>query len=298
MQVESYYYFYQVAKVQSISKVAQQVHLSQPALSQHINKFEEELGYKLFKRSSNGVELTKQGEIVYKHVKTLIDVQKTMIEDLATEALREYELRLVAGWPISNYILPAIIIKMKEQFPQLKVITDANFFAEIADNIRNNLYDIGIAYCETCAQIKGCDVLGDDRLLLVANADFDIPDKISGCDLLKYYFVLLDDKLETKRILNDYLIANSCATTLNLLYESNTVEAVKEAIKSKKAISLLPSIAVRNEIRNNEFKIIELDNFYHSFPIVLIRKEDSNDQIKNSFIQALVKELNKVLNED
>lgn len=66
MHIEYFDYFYQVAKLRSISKVAKQIHISQSALSQQIQKLEDSLGFTLLERSNKGVVLTDMGEVVLK----------------------------------------------------------------------------------------------------------------------------------------------------------------------------------------------------------------------------------------
>ena len=67
--LSSYYIFYTVAKAGNISKAAKELYISQPAISKSIQKLEESLNCKLFTRSSRGVLLTDEGEILYDHVR-------------------------------------------------------------------------------------------------------------------------------------------------------------------------------------------------------------------------------------
>ena len=82
MHIEYFDYFYKVAKLKSISKVAKNIHISQSALSQQIQKLEDSLGYKLLERSNKGVELTEMGEIVLKYSENIIKVYENMMEEL------------------------------------------------------------------------------------------------------------------------------------------------------------------------------------------------------------------------
>ena len=66
--LSSYRIFYTVAKTQNISKAAKELYISQPAISKSIQKLEESLGCELFRRSSRGVLLTEEGELLFTHV--------------------------------------------------------------------------------------------------------------------------------------------------------------------------------------------------------------------------------------
>ena len=65
----SYYHiFYEVAATQNLSKAAQNLYISQPAVTKAIQKLEENLNLTLFTRTSRGVHLTPEGTVLYKHV--------------------------------------------------------------------------------------------------------------------------------------------------------------------------------------------------------------------------------------
>ena len=71
--LSQYKIFYEVAKAGNISKAAKELYISQPAISKAISKLEESLGIKLFSRNSRGVQLTREGAILFQHVNTAFD---------------------------------------------------------------------------------------------------------------------------------------------------------------------------------------------------------------------------------
>ena len=80
--LSSYHIFYTVAECGNISRAAARLFISQPAVSKSIQKLEENVGIKLFERSSRGVSLTPEGELLYTHVKsafeTLVQFSQTL----------------------------------------------------------------------------------------------------------------------------------------------------------------------------------------------------------------------------
>jgi len=85
--LSSYRIFYAVANTGNISKAAKELYISQPAISKSVKKLEENIGVKLFERSSRGVVLTSEGELLYTHVKSAFE----------TLTLGEEKLRRRAG---------------------------------------------------------------------------------------------------------------------------------------------------------------------------------------------------------
>src|SRR5665648_488723 len=120
MHIEYFNYFFQVAKVKSISKVAKQIHISQSALSQQIQKLEDSLGFKLLERSNKGVILTKMGEIVLKYSENITNTYNKMLSELENGSEESNSVYLEACPSISNYALPCTLYKIKEKFPSHK----------------------------------------------------------------------------------------------------------------------------------------------------------------------------------
>ena len=143
MHIEYFNYFYQVAKVKSISKVAKQIHISQSALSQQIQKFENSVGYQLFKRSNKGVELTEMGEIVLQYSENILNTYKKMMTDLEKGSNISNTVAIQACHSISHYALPCSIYKIKEKFPYHQYELSTSSSDKIRSSVENNICDIG-----------------------------------------------------------------------------------------------------------------------------------------------------------
>ena len=82
MLLEQISMFSRIAKEQSISKAAQAIHISQPALSQQMQRLEEELGVKVFERSNRGIILTRAGEVMQKYSEQFLETYSNLKEEL------------------------------------------------------------------------------------------------------------------------------------------------------------------------------------------------------------------------
>ena len=106
MNMEYMKYFHEVASMRSISKVANNSHISQPALSQQIQRLEDVLGHKLLVRSNKGVELTESGQIVEKYAKQLLKIYDNMVEDLSAMNNNHITIRIDSNLTLATYALP------------------------------------------------------------------------------------------------------------------------------------------------------------------------------------------------
>ena len=99
--LSSYWIFYTVANAGNISKAAKELYISQPAISKSIQKLEENLGCKLFSRSSRGVVLTDEGQLLYGHVK---EKHRTFLHDFEKAQREGKEVNDAGGLQITVYL--------------------------------------------------------------------------------------------------------------------------------------------------------------------------------------------------
>ena len=140
--LSSYRIFYVVANKQNISKAAKELYISQPAISKSIRKLEESLGVQLFERSSRGVTLTPEGELLYAHVKSAFETL-TLGEDRLRRsvALGIGNLTIGASSTLCKYILlPYLKNFIKEYISKLDVNTKSGLM-----RLRKNIYHMCIS---------------------------------------------------------------------------------------------------------------------------------------------------------
>src|SRR5690625_4751939 len=107
--------FIKVVERQNFSRAAEELLMTQPAVSQYIQTFEENIGARLLERTNKYVRLTKAGEIVYSHAKKIVGLytrMQTLVDDLIHHA--SGPLSIGASFTFGEYVLPHIIAKMKD----------------------------------------------------------------------------------------------------------------------------------------------------------------------------------------
>ena len=108
---ELYKVFYFVAKNKNLSKAANELFISQPAVTQSIKKLEEEMGYKLFYRTKSGMNLTKDGEILYEFLKKPIEALTSGKKHLKDEVSNNsMTIRIGSGTTLIKYSLFSVSV--------------------------------------------------------------------------------------------------------------------------------------------------------------------------------------------
>ena len=120
--LSSYRIFYAVANTGNISKAAKELYISQPAISKSIQKLEENVGVKLFDRSSRGVSLTPEGQLLYTHVKSAFETL-TLGEDKLRRsiALGMGNLTIGVSATLCKYILLPYLRNFIKKFPHINI---------------------------------------------------------------------------------------------------------------------------------------------------------------------------------
>lgn len=135
--------FYQVAKVRSFSAAAENLNISQPALSRSINVLEEYLQMRLFERTSRGLVLTRQGEILFETVEKIVDELKsaqTSLEEEEQEPIGPIRIGSTAGF--ASLYLSVILPEFLIQYPKIQLSLYGN---DVLPNLHSSEADAVIS---------------------------------------------------------------------------------------------------------------------------------------------------------
>ncbi len=146
MRISSLRYFYEVAELKSISKVSNNLHISQPALSHQLSKLEKDLGVKLFERSNKGVELTSKGKIMYSYAKQILILHDNLVEDIVDNSRVKKELKINILNSHTNFLLNKIIKDMDKIFKNISVSINSQRDANEKALLIHNRADIVVGW--------------------------------------------------------------------------------------------------------------------------------------------------------
>ena len=143
--LSQYKIFYEVAKSGNISKAAKELYISQPAISKAISKLEDSLGLSLFTRSSRGVQLTSEGEILFEHTREAFDALDRGEQEL--KRIQEFDighLRIGVSNTLCKYILLPYLKTFIDQYPHMKVTIESQATAQTLARLEQQKIDLGL----------------------------------------------------------------------------------------------------------------------------------------------------------
>ncbi len=206
---ESYKIFYHVALNQSISKAADKLLISQPAVSYQIKVLEEQLGITLFVRTKKGVTLTDEGKILYSYISK--GIENFINGENALTNLKNLDygiIRIGASTTVSKHVLMPYLKTFHKLYPNIEINITNNLTEELLRELRNGNLDILIL---NLPMNEGKDLNIKNILevqdIFVANKEYyDILNKNISLSDLNNYPLLFQKKPSNTRDYLDILI--------------------------------------------------------------------------------------------
>lgn len=144
VNLELYRVFYTVAKCGSLTRAAEELYISQPAVSQSIKQLENQLGVTLFNRTHRGMELSAQGgKLIFDEVERALSLFNEAENRLVQmKASATGTIRIGASDTIFEYFLADKIVDFHERFPAVKIELMADFTPDTIEKLKANRCDV------------------------------------------------------------------------------------------------------------------------------------------------------------
>ena len=249
-----------VAKHLSFTKAAEQLHLSQPAISKAIKNLEQDYKTTLFIRKRNSIEMTAEGKLFLVYTNRILAIYTEMDEKflLKKDSFPEF-ITFGASTTLSNYTLPKIIAKFRVQFPQTTFNIISNNSEIIENLILNEDIDFGITEGSSSNPKLQFEKFIKDEIVLVTNSNNnDFPKGIVDTETLQK-IPMIERELGsgTKEIIDAFLATNKIKK-LNGVVSFNSTEAIKNYLYNSDHYALLSINSIADDLVNNKLKIIDI----------------------------------------
>lgn len=276
IDIELYKTFYYVAKYKSITKAAEMLYISQPAVTMSIKKLEEQLEMTLFTRTKRGVILTNEGKVLYEYVKQAMEslkIGENRINNL--KKLDTGNIRIGIGTTLTKYFLMEYLDKFHKLYPNVNINIDTSMTADILKKLENGLVDIAIITTDKL-DYKDLNIVysRDIQDIFVASKEYYdlIGKKISLDNLNNYPLLLQSPNTSTRNFLDNFSLKHG--VKLNSSMELASFSLVLEFSKIGMGIGFISKDFVENEINKKElFEIKTVPEIPKRKILVLTKKE-------------------------
>jgi len=252
--------FLAVARASSFRRAAERVHLSQPALSQHVGELERGLGARLFDRRGRSVALTEAGRILEDHAlrvfATLASAQEA-IADLAGGA--RGSLVVGASTTPGLYLMPALIGGFERKHPEVSVDLRIANSRVIEEQVRANELDLGIVGGHGLGPGEECLAAGmlDELVLIVAPGHaWGRRARLDPSALARERLLMREDGSATRQVTERAL--QQADVKIGRVLVLGHTEAIKQAVMAGLGVAFVSIYAVRGEIETGRLERVRL----------------------------------------
>lgn len=242
MDLDQLRYFLRVAERQNFTRAAEDLGISQPALSRAIQKLEEELGQPMFERKSRSVVLTDAGKLLQSRARQVL----TIIEDTQAEITDDGQsgrVRVGAIPTVAPYFLPEVLRSFSREHPKATLIVQENTTDVLLKSCTQGEIDLAILALPVPAKYLEVEELFEEELLLVLPPEHPLvqQDKIRLCDVEPFPFVLLDEA----HCLSGNIISFCRQRSFQPVAVERTSQLtmVQELVSLSHGVSLIPAMA-------------------------------------------------------
>jgi DNA-binding transcriptional LysR family regulator len=244
--IDSLALFVRAAELRSLTKAADASHIGLAAASRRIALLEHRFKTPLLERSPRGVDLTPAGAALLVHAKALLMVLNQMQSEMHDHATgRRGALRVLANTSAMTEFLPADLAEYARANPDVRLVVEERWSAEIVKAVQSAEADIGIIV--EGQRIDGLDVFDyrSDHLAVVMPALHPLAaaESLRFVDVLDHDIVALESGSAMMRLLAEQAVV--AEKTLQLRIQVRSFEAVCRMVQSGMGLGLLPHLAAR-----------------------------------------------------
>lgn len=264
-----YHVFYEVANCRNFSIAAGKMYISQPAVSKAVSKLEENLNVILFHRSSKGVTLTHEGELLYRYVEQAMYSLRSGEEQLKASASQKVsQLSIGVSTTLCKYVLLPVLKNFMAENPNIKITISCQSTYDTISALQEGSIDIGLVGLPsklnpeagnmvTYLPLKTIDdvfVATESYLTPFAKYKANFQEKEDFFQ--EAAFIMLDKENISRKHVDNFLAENHIS--LSNVIEVNNMDLSIEFAKAGLGIACIISDFVKNDLKNGTLREVKL----------------------------------------
>lgn len=281
--------FTEVANHLSVTRAAESLHLSQPAVTAQIRKLEDETQLRLIQSEGRGIRLTEAGSTLHHYARRLFSWEQEVERQL--QRLRDGtvgKLRVAATHMPAQILLPQWLATFKRAFPDVEVAVMTGNSRFVYDQLLDYQVDLSIVAGGWEEPEIACEVLGEDELWFIVPSDHPFAGQhITLKQMTSIPFLFREEGSSTRRYLESLCVAQNCNPPIVGLQLEGMNQAIQAVLAGYGAM-LAPKLAVIELVANQRISRVTVDGVCIKRPISLCtRKEDQATATVKNFSQMI-----------
>jgi DNA-binding transcriptional LysR family regulator len=243
-------YFVTIAQTVSFTRAAEVLHVSQPALSYQMRRFEGELGTRLFERKGRSIALSPDGELFLPLAQDVLlradEAVRVLKANLGVEAA---EVRMGCNPSVSTYVVPGLLSEFHRNYPRVRVELVEGGDSDLLQMVQKGSIDFAVAIPPGAPRTMSVTLLGTEDLHIVTSLTHRLAEResVGLSELEEEDWVFPADSYSLSILVRD--ACRRSGFEARAAYQADTIEAVKNFVRQGLGISALPNIALQGSRR-------------------------------------------------
>lgn len=254
--------FIEVIDLKNISKAADKLFITQPAVSKQLKLLENDFGAELFRKNGREIYPTEEGKILYKYAKGVLSEENKIYSMLKKDDKLTGTLTVYTSSVPADYYIHELIFEFHKLYPDISYIIKKVDSDIVFKNIEEGFTSFGFTGSTYKNKKLDSICIAEDEVVLIASTNRkDLTDNINTSVLLNQKFILREKGSATLHIFEKYLNKHKIKLSdLNIIVLAEDNEIIKRFILNDMGIGILPLKAVENEINEGKLSVVKLND--------------------------------------
>lgn len=280
--------FITAARTLSFTRTAEQLCISQPAVSKHVGELESRYGLQLFTRRGSRLELTEAGRTLLASAERVADDYRRLEYEMSLcTGQTEGELRLGASTTIAQYLLPPILARFTTRFPKVRVSLLSGNSGQVEQALGDHAIDLGLVESVSRRQGLHYTPFRADELVLVARpgGKYARTESVTPEALCRIPLVLRENGSGTLEVIIAALADRGIRLSqLNVVLRLGSTEGIKGFVRHSDAMAIVSAFSVVDELRSGALRIVDLEGLTLLRDFVFVHNEAHPARLVRQFL--------------
>lgn len=288
-QLES---FAAVVRLNSFTKAAESLYISQPTISTHIRALEEELGTRLIMRTTKNIDVTPEGIKLFEYAVNILELRDRMMQECSAGARQI--IHLGASTIPSAYILPEVLPTFGKLSPNAFFIIHQTDSKGVVEGLTDGIYDVGLIGMPCEKETLYCEPFCKDRMVLITPVSQEyLALQSAGTspeEVLRTHPVILRERGSGSKKSADFFLERSGISEEQLQVSArvNDPEAIKNLVAGGLGVSIISQRAAGNFLREKRILAFPLPEYANDRDLYLVcRREQAERSPVKDFVEFL-----------
>jgi len=290
--------FHTVARQLSFTKAAEQLYMTQPAVTFQVKQLEEHFNARLFERSHGRIALTPAGQLVLDYAERILGLGEEMEKRVGelTGAVSG-PLTLGASTTIAEFMLPRVLGEFKARYPQVQTRMTVANSETIVNRVADHSVDLGLIESPSHAPSVQIEVCAEDELVMICAPDYRLaghkevtPQQIAGEP-----YISRESGSGTRDFADDYFRRSGIAPEdLNIVMELGSPEAIKGVVETGIGIAIMSRATVAKDLRLGALVAIPLAPRLLRTLSLVFPREKFRSRLLSTFVEFTTRKMREI----